>query len=69
MERTFGEIVRENRLARGLTQKQLGILSGYKETTAMRAIQFIEKDQREPDIGKLRPMAEALGITLEELIP
>ena len=68
-EKTFGQKIREWRKAAGMTQKALGIACGYKEPSARRTVEFWEKDEREPGLKALRPLAEALKITLDDLIP
>lgn len=64
-----GETIRKARKAAKLSQKKLGLLCGYSEQSAERIVQFWEKDLRDPPIEKLRLLANALGITLDELIP
>lgn len=65
----LGERIREARKAAHLTQKQLGIMCGYKECTAEKTIQYWEYDKRDPPVEMLRPLCKALGISLEQLIP
>ena len=65
----LGETIRSYRKALKKTQKQLGIDCGYSEQSAERIVQFWEKDLRDPPLEKLRILCEALGITLDELIP
>ena len=52
-----------------LTQKQLGIAIGVAEKSAENTIQNWEYKRQLPSLTKLRPLAKALGVTLEELIP
>lgn len=66
---TLGEIIRKNRKKAGLSQKQLGLLCGYIPTSAERVVQYWEKDAREPSVKVLRKLADALGLTLDQLIP
>ena len=68
-ELTFGQKIGEWRKAAGLSQTALGIACGYKESSAMRTVQFWEHDTQLPSIMIARRLAEALKITLDELIP
>lgn len=65
----LGKIIKEARIGARLTQKKLGLLCGYSEQSAERIVQFWEKDLRDPPLDKLRPLAKALKITLDELVP
>ena len=65
----LGSIIKTARKKAGLTQKKLGLLCGYGESSAERTVQFWEHDIQNPPLDKLRKLAEALNISLEELIP
>lgn len=65
----LGRIIKSARKTARLTQKQLGLLCGYSEASAERIVQFWEQGMREPPLEKLRTLANALHITLDELIP
>lgn len=68
-EKTFGQKIREWRKAAGMTQKALGLACGYKESSAMRTVQFWESGEQVPSIMIARRLAKALKITLDDLIP
>ena len=65
----LGHIIKPARQKLGLTQKKLGLLCGYPEGSACRIVQLWEHDKQNPPIEKLRALAEALHITLDQLIP
>lgn len=64
----IGETIKEARIKKGLTQKQLGELCGY-EKAADCMIRDWERDKRPVPIDKLRRLAAALDLPLESLIP
>lgn len=68
-KQAFAEHVKTLRKAAGLTQQQLGIMCGYPEATAWKAVQRWECLERLPYIDRLRPLAEALSCTVDDLIP
>lgn len=61
---TFGEKLRLLREAKGITQKELGILVGYKSANL---VCYWETNQREPNIAAIRKIAKALDTTVSEL--
>jgi len=65
----LGENIKKARKAAKLTQMQLGEKLGYKGRVAEVLIQNWEHDRRDPSVEMLRPLCEALNITLDELIP
>ena len=65
----LGKIIRDARIRAKLTQKQLGLLCEYKESSAERTVQHWEHDRQDPPLDKLRLLSRALKIPLEELIP
>ena len=65
----FGEYIKECRLAAGLTQKQLGLMCGYEESSADRVVQLWEHDKQPVPLNKLRILARSLDIPLDSLIP
>ena len=65
----LGKAIKAARKAAHLTQRQLGEKLGFTGRTAEVTIQKWEHDLRDPAVEQLRPLAKALGITLEELIP
>lgn len=58
-----GEIIKQIRIRRGLTQKQLGELCGSSEP----AIRNYELGNRNPSRDKLDRIAAALNVTVSEL--
>lgn len=64
MENSFGEFLKERRLEKGLTQKELSRLLYVSES----AVSKWEKDVAHPDITLLPKLAEILGVTEHELI-
>lgn len=68
-EKPIGEVIRERRLALGLSQRKLGELCGKQGKSAEMAIQHWEHGRLKPALEDLRPLADALQITLDELIP
>ena len=65
----ISEIIKERRKALRLTQQQLGELCGYTGRNAERMVQQWEHDLRPVPLEKLRPLAQALQIPLDLLIP
>lgn len=66
---TLGEIIKKYRTTAGLTQRQLGEACGYEGRSGEVTVQHWEHNRQEPPISKLRLLAQALHITLEQLIP
>lgn len=66
---TYGEKLRRLRQLAGLSQKALGLKCGYKLSSAERTVQFWEHDTQEPSIRVIRRLADALNVTIDELIP
>lgn len=65
----MGATIQKRRKDLGLTQKKLGELCGYEGRNAELMVQHWEHDRLQPSLEKLRPLSEALHITLDELIP
>lgn len=65
---TLGKRIKRIRTYRGMTQKELGIRLGYKESTADVRIAQYESDQRRPKTDTLYQMAEILAIHLFYLV-
>lgn len=61
---TIGERIKQVRTKKGLTQKQLGSISGTSEIT----IRQYELGKRQPRLEQLRRIADALGISLDLLL-
>jgi len=62
---TIGEQIKQARMAKGLTQKQLGELSETSEGT----VRQYEIGKRQPRIEQLQRIASALGIPVGQLLP
>ena len=61
---TIGEKIKRYRIMRGLTQQQLGVMCGYKESTADVRISQYEKDAKIPKMNARKQFAEALNIDI-----
>lgn len=60
---TFGRRLREARLAKGLTQADLGAVLGLdEENSAAPRISRYERGDRVPDLESMEKLAEALGL-------
>ncbi len=59
-----GLAIQRLRVERGITQEALGFKSGVKIATLSR----IERGETEPKIGALRKIADALGVSLADLV-
>lgn len=69
-ENRFGETIRNARKAKGLSQKQLGLLCGYENPkTAETSVQYWEYNQSPVPIDRLRRLCAALDLPLDALIP
>ena len=64
IEKQFGERVRELRLAKGLSQEELAFKSGVHRTY----LGGIERGERNPALRNIAAIAEALGVSLSELL-
>lgn len=60
----IGDNIRLRRMAKGLTQAELGRLSGLTHA----AICHYERGKRKPCMAALLALAKALGCTVEELV-
>lgn len=63
--RSVAELIRDARKARGLSQARLGELCGVSQQQVAKW----EKGTNEPGLTHLRPLAQALGLTLDDLVP
>lgn len=61
---TFGERLRQFRESCGYTQEELAEMVGVAKTT----ITGYEKGNRKPDVPKIKKLAQALGITGDQLL-
>lgn len=66
---TTPELIRTRRKALNLTQKALGLRCGYKDTTAEQVVQNWEYGKQPVPLARMRDLAAALGIPVEDLIP
>lgn len=64
----FQERIRKARLARGLTQPELGVLMALDEFVAGSRINRYEMGVHEPDLTTMQRLATALGVPLASLI-
>lgn len=61
---TFGDRIKDARIAKGLTQEQLAEMIGVAKNT----VTGYEKGTREPDVTKIKRLIECLGIPSEDLL-
>lgn len=64
MEQTFGQRLKNYRKAQNLTQQELGERIGVSDKTVSRW----ESDGGYPDVPTLVPLAQALGVTVDDLL-
>lgn len=62
-------IIKAARIKCGYTQQELGAKIGYEGESQARLIRYFETGKRGVPIDKIRPLAAALGLTLDDLIP
>ena len=60
----LGEVIRVNRKAKGLTQKDLADLSGVSD----RFLRELEKGKPSAEIGKVMDVLSTLGFELEPIL-
>lgn len=65
----IGELIRERRLAKKLTQKRLGEMLGYTGRSAEAVVQNWEYGKQPVPQNKLKPMSKVLEVPLEDLLP
>lgn len=66
---TTPELIRTRRQAVGLTQKALGLRCGYKESSAEQVVQNWEYGKQPVPLARMRVLAAALEIPVDDLIP
>jgi transcriptional regulator with XRE-family HTH domain len=66
---TYGEKIKAMRVAAGLTQQKLGELCGYTGRSAEVAVQCWEHSRQMPRLEIARALAEALKVTLDDVVP
>lgn len=64
---TFAKRLREAREARGISQKQLGILAGIDEFVASARINQYERGKHVPDLLMAERLSQELGIPVSYL--
>lgn len=63
-EKAFGEVLRDIRRQRGISQEELGFESGYHRTY----ISLLERGQKSPSLNTIFQIAIALEISPSEMI-
>jgi transcriptional regulator with XRE-family HTH domain len=63
-EKAFGQVLRQIRETRSLSQEQLGFDSGYHRTY----ISLLERGLKSPSLGTIMSLAAALGATATEMM-
>ena len=61
--------IKAARIRCGFTQKELGLKMGHPESSADNIVRQWESGRRPVPIDKIRPLAAALNLTLDDLIP
>lgn len=69
MTKDIPAIIKAARLRCGYTQQELGEKLGYKGRSAEVTVQRWESGSRPVPLDKIRPLAAALNLTLDDLIP
>lgn len=64
LARAFGKVLREQRLAAGLSQERLGLEADVDRTF----VGLLERGGRQPTLSTLWRLAEALGVMPSEII-
>jgi len=65
----FAANLREQRKAKGISQKQLGLLCGFTESSAERMIQKYEQKTQTASAYNVSLLCQALDCTADDLIP
>lgn len=69
MNEEICQLIRQRRTDLGMTQIQLGEMCGYKGKAAETTVQHWEHGRRDIPIDVVRALAEALKLSLDDLIP
>lgn len=70
IQKDIPAIIKAARIRCGYTQKELGEKCGYTEQNDIgRLVRQWESGQRPVPLDKIRPLAAALNLTLDDLIP
>ncbi len=64
LQQKFGQIVRDRRLKRGLSQERLADIAGLHRTY----VSLLERGQRTPSLYVIAKLAEALETTIVDLV-
>ena len=64
---TLGEKIKFARQLKGMTQKELGLMVGFSESTADNRIRQYEMGKMKPKEDKLELIANALGVDIDAL--
>lgn len=64
-----GQELKEARKRKKYTQKSLGLLLGYKESSAERVVQHWEYETQPIPMKQFRKLSQILDIPLEKFIP
>ena len=62
-------IIKAARLRCGYTQQELGEKMGYEGQSAPVAVRQWESGRRPVPIDKIRPLAAAMNLTVDDLVP
>lgn len=65
----IGDMLREKRRRKKLTQQRLGELLGYEGRTAELMVQHWEHNREAIPTRKLKPLSKILDIPVEDLLP
>lgn len=69
MTKDIPGIIKSSRIQHGYTQKDLADKLGFTNATADSIIRQWESGKRPVPLDKIRPLAAALNLTLDDLIP
>ena len=67
--RNIPDTIKAARIRAGMTQQELGEKMGYEGSTAQVSVRRWEAGSRPVPLEKVRALAAALGLTLDDLIP
>lgn len=69
MTKEIAERIRAARIKADMSQRELGELLGYEGANAQRTVTRWEHNERPVPLDKIRPLANVLGLTIDDLIP
>ncbi len=64
LDKAFGETLRELRLAKKLTQEQLGFEAGLRRTF----ISSLELGEKQPSLATIKKIADVFGLSISKLL-